>query len=213
MNGTVDDAAEAIGGPNPIVPIRRKDLTDSVRSLLGEIARHPGRAGTALVNVVSSSADIARGRSGVSPGSKDRRFLDEAWSENPWYRRLLQAYLTSGVEMERWLAATDLSVVDRDRSRFVLSLLYDAAAPSNLPLNPAAAKRFIDTGGASAVKGLRNFLSDVRRNGGLPSQVDDEAVRGRSEPGHHAGFRGVPGRGARAAPVRAGTPGCASARW
>jgi len=172
VTSTADAAADAIGGPNPIVGIRCKDVTGSLGSLLGELARHPGRGGAALAHLASSAADVVRGKSGARPDAKDRRFLDEAWSQNALYRGLLQLYLMTGAEMEQWLSGTALSSVDRERARFMLSLLFDAAAPSNLPLNPAAVKRFIDTGGASAVTGFRQFLADVRRNGGLPSQVD-----------------------------------------
>src|SRR5262249_24965373 len=38
--------------------------------------------------------------------------------------------------------------------------------------NPAALKKLVDTGGASLVQGLENFVGDLVRNGGLPAQVD-----------------------------------------
>ncbi len=172
VTATAEAAADAIGGPNPIVGIRGKEVTASLGSLFGELARHPGRAGAALGHLASSTADVVRGRSSLRPEAKDRRFLDEAWSQNSWYRRLVQLYLATGAEMENWLEGSTLSALDRARARFMISLLFDAAAPSNLPLNPAAVKRFIDTGGASAVTGFRQFVADVRRNGGLPRQVD-----------------------------------------
>ncbi|MER6799238.1 alpha/beta fold hydrolase, partial [Amycolatopsis mediterranei] len=76
-------------------------------------------------------------------------------------------------ELDTWLGGTGLSEVDRERARFVLSLALDALAPSNLPLNPAAVKQFIDTGGESAVEGARHFVGDVR-DGTFPRQVDTE---------------------------------------
>ena len=33
-------------------------------------------------------------------------------------------------------------------------------------------KRLVDTGGASLVHGLENFVADLVHNGGLPAQVD-----------------------------------------
>jgi polyhydroxyalkanoate synthase len=56
----------------------------------------------------------------------------------------------------------------------VLTLLLDAVAPSNLPVSPMAIKRLIETGGGSAVSGLRQFIADVRHNGALPRQVDPD---------------------------------------
>ena len=62
---------------------------------------------------------------------------------------------------------------DAERARFVVSLFVDAMAPTNtLGGNPAALKRALDTGGTSLLRGLENFVSDLARNGGLPSQVD-----------------------------------------
>ena len=60
------------------------------------------------------------------------------------------------------LADADLDWRDHERMQFVLSNLIDAAAPSNNPLlNPGAWKAAIDTGGLSAVRGLRSALSDL----------------------------------------------------
>ena len=62
---------------------------------------------------------------------------------------------------------------DADRARFIVSLVVDAAAPTNtLPGNPAAVKKALETGGASLLRGLENFAGDLARNGGLPAQVD-----------------------------------------
>lgn len=108
------------------------------------------------------------------PGARDRRFTDSAWTQNFLYRRLLGVYLAADAELDAWLGGSELSDVDRERARFVLSLALDALAPSNLPLNPAAVKQFITTGGESAVEGARHFAGDVRHNGGFPSQVDTE---------------------------------------
>jgi polyhydroxyalkanoate synthase len=55
-------------------------------------------------------------------------------------------------------------------------MLTDAAAPTNtLPGNPQAVKRLHETGGSSLAYGLRNLVTDARRNGGMPSQVDPAA--------------------------------------
>src|SRR5206468_12852493 len=39
----------------------------------------------------------------------------------------------------------------------------------------AALKRAFDTAGASLVRGARQFMHDVRHNGGMPSQTDRSA--------------------------------------
>jgi polyhydroxyalkanoate synthase len=46
-------------------------------------------------------------------------------------------------------------------------------SPTNsLAGNPTALKKLVDTGGASLVHGVENFIGDLTRNGGLPAQVD-----------------------------------------
>jgi polyhydroxyalkanoate synthase len=43
--------------------------------------------------------------------------------------------------------------------------------------NPAALKRFVETGGQSTLDGLQNFLKDMVDNGGMPAQVDKSAFK------------------------------------
>ncbi|GAA4886191.1 alpha/beta fold hydrolase [Actinomycetospora straminea] len=167
-------AVDAIGGPNPVVGLRRKDLVDSVRSVVGEAVAHPSHTTASLSHLTRTAAEVALGRAAPAPDPKDRRFADPAWSQNPWYRRLMGLHLAAETELDTWLAGTELAQVDRERARFVLSFLLDAASPSNLPLNPSAVKRVLDTGGTSVIAGLRHFLGDVRDNGAFPRQVDAE---------------------------------------
>jgi polyhydroxyalkanoate synthase len=169
-----DTTADAIGGPNPIVGFRRKDLLDSLRTVVGEAVRNPQHTAGSLAHLARAGLDIGRGKATFAPGAKDRRFADQAWSENFLYHRMLQLYLAADAELDSWIGGSALSTVDRERARFVLSLGLDAVAPSNLPTNPSALKRFIETGGRSAVSGLRQLVDDVRHNGGMPRQVDAE---------------------------------------
>jgi polyhydroxyalkanoate synthase len=165
-------AAAALGGPNPVVGVRRKDIIDSFRSVVVEAVAHPSHTAASLGHLTTTAADVVLGRDERQPDAKDRRFADPAWSQNSWYRRLAGVHLAAEAELTAWLAGSTLSEVDRERARFVLSFLLDAASPSNLPLNPAALKRLIDTGGTSAVAGVRHLLGDVLHNGAFPRQVD-----------------------------------------
>ncbi|HEX3782595.1 MAG TPA: hypothetical protein VHX38_23255 [Pseudonocardiaceae bacterium] len=170
-----NSAVDSIGGPNPIVGFRRKDLLDSLRSVVAEAVTHPKHTARSLRHLAGLAVAAARGRGEITPGPKDRRFSDAAWTDNVLYQRLLGVYLAADAELDEWLGGSELSELDRERARFVLSLAIDALAPSNLPLNPAAIKRFIDTGGRSALTGVRQLVGDVRRNGAFPSQVDAQA--------------------------------------
>jgi polyhydroxyalkanoate synthase len=129
------------------------------------------------------AADLARvmlGASDLAPSSRDRRFSDPAWSENPLYRRWMQGYLAWAAGVERLASAPRLRDDWRRawRARAASEKLIDAAAPSNLLFgNPAALKRAFDTGGASLLRGWRNAVHDVLHNGGMPSQVDRRPLK------------------------------------
>jgi polyhydroxyalkanoate synthase len=71
------------------------------------------------------------------------------------------------------ITVANLAPADEQKARFATGLLVDALAPTNTLLgNPTALRRAFETGGLSLVRGGRNFIRDVRQNGGWPSQVD-----------------------------------------
>src|SRR6516162_9567269 len=119
---------------------------------------------------------IAVGRSQVQPSRRDRRFADPGWAGNPLLRAALQAYLAAAETAQGVVAEAGLDEADSARVGFVLTNLIDALAPSNNPLlNPAAVKAAIDTGGGSALAGLRHFLSDMAAPPRVPSMVELDA--------------------------------------
>ena len=70
------------------------------------------------------------------------------------------------------MAGAELGWRDDTRLRFLLANLIAAAAPSNNPLlSPVAWKALIDTGGGSAVRGLRAFATDLAAPPRVPSMV------------------------------------------
>jgi polyhydroxyalkanoate synthase subunit PhaC len=131
-----------------------------------------GRGG----QLVGELARIAVGRSQVQPSRRDRRFADPGWAGNPLLRRTMQAYLAGAETAEALVAEAGLDEADAERVGFVLTNLIDALAPSNNPvLNPAAVKAAVDTGGGSALAGLRHFLADMAVSPRVPSMVEPDA--------------------------------------
>lgn len=53
--------------------------------------------------------------------------------------------------------------------------MTEAMAPTNSAANPAAVKRFFETGGKSLLDGLSHMAKDLVHNGGMPSQVNMDA--------------------------------------
>ncbi|MFN8110322.1 MAG: alpha/beta fold hydrolase [Thermoleophilia bacterium] len=112
----------------------------------------------------------------MSPSRRDRRFADPAWEDNPALFALMQGYLLSGRMVQDVLDGAKVDDVTDARMGFLADAVMDALAPTNnLLTNPTATKKAIDSGGASVVQGIRNFLEDLEHNGGLPRQVPENA--------------------------------------
>ena len=158
---------------NPLVALDRSQLFAAAGRVAARALAHPkplrGRAAT----LARELGEIVAGKSKREPGASDRRLADPAFREHPIYRRLMQGYLAWREALLGLVEEVDLDTKSRARGQFALSLLTEAVAPTNtLAGNPAALKRAFETGGASLLRGLRNFAADVVDNGGLPAQVD-----------------------------------------
>ncbi len=175
-NDIREQAAQHTLAANPLVGVRGEDILDSARLLLGQVLSNPVAAAQQYLTWLAELGRIATGTSELAPDAKDRRFADPAWRESVAYRSLAQSYLAWGGALYRFLDEAKLDKRDAERARFVVSLIVDAMSPTNsLAGNPAALKKLVDTGGASLVHGLENFVADLMHNGGLPAQVDARA--------------------------------------
>ena len=136
-------------------------------------AMKPNPFMTAGFDFFKELAGIAAGSSSIAPDAKDARFKDNAWSENPIYRRWAQAYLAMGEAVEKMIP-DDLPVEAKARAQLVASIVTSTLAPTNTLIgNPAALAKTWDTKGDNLAKGFINFLKDLKDNGGMPAQVDD----------------------------------------
>src|SRR4029453_13950791 len=81
---------------NPLAGIRRRDVLDSARKLVGEMARNPRVAGRQYLMFMRELGRIATGRSELLPQENDQRFADTAWRESGPYRLLPPAHLAAG---------------------------------------------------------------------------------------------------------------------
>jgi len=182
-SAAADAAADAAAAPLDLL------LTDAASGVLRRM--NPGGSGLRLAaalagrprlvagrgrRLVSELARIAVGTSQVQPSGRDRRFADPGWAGNPLLRRVMQTYLAAAGTAEGLVAEAGLDWADSQRVGFVVTNLIDALAPSNNPLlNPAAVKAAVDTGGGSAVSGLRHFAADMAAAPRVPSMVEPDA--------------------------------------
>ena len=168
-------ASENTLGLNPVVGIRGKDLLTSARMVLSQALKQPFHSAKHVAHFGLELKNVMLGQSALKPEDGDRRFADPAWSQNPLYRRYLQTYLAWRKELHDWIEHSSLSEQDASRGHFVINLMTEAMAPSNSMANPAAVKRFFETGGKSLLDGLSHLAKDMVHNGGMPSQVNMEA--------------------------------------
>jgi polyhydroxyalkanoate synthase len=156
--------------------LRRVNLGGSGLRLAAALAVRPRLVAGRGRQLLGELARVAAGSSQVEPSRRDRRFADPGWAGNPLLRRTMQAYLAAAQTAEGVVAEAGLDEADSERVGFMLTNLVDALAPSNNPLlNPAAVKAAIDTGGGSALTGLRHFLADMAVPPRVPSMVEPDA--------------------------------------
>jgi poly[(R)-3-hydroxyalkanoate] polymerase subunit PhaC len=168
-----DAADPPVLGANPFVGLTRGQIAAAFGRLLQRVVVEPGVAAASALDAAHQLVEVVIGRSDVAPAPRDKRFTHPAWSDNPLYRRLLQAYLVESRALLGLVDDVDLDAKSRERARFAVSLFTEAVAPTNTLLgNPSALAKAIETRGRSLVDGLRHFLHDMRHNRGMPSTVD-----------------------------------------
>ena len=147
-------------------------MADIAGPVLGEDAV---AAQSGLVREVSR---LMAGQSELKPEAGDKRFNDPMWKDNPLFQTWMQGYLLWQKSVDAFATAMGMDELAIKRNRFFANLVTDALAPTNTMLgNPAALKRFVETGGQSTLDGLQNFLKDMVDNGGMPAQVDKSAFK------------------------------------
>ena len=158
-------------------------LGDALQKAVRTAAGNPTHLASVMVNLAVALAQVppktltqwlSDGKT-VPPGldPKDRRFSDPAWNSNPFFVALRLVHAAASRSVMELVDPPGVDTLTAKKARMLASLTLDAFAPTNfLPTNPAALKRAFETGGLSLLNGAKNFLDDVRTNGGRPRQVD-----------------------------------------
>lgn len=168
-------ASEHILGPNPVVGVPARDLISTARMVMRQTIKQPVHSMRHIGRLGMAVTEVMLGRSELGPSADDKRFVDPTWSQNPLYRRYMQTYLAWRKELNSWITSSNLPAQDVSRAQFVITLMTEAMSPTNTALNPAALKRFFETGGKSLMDGLTHLAKDIAHNGGMPSQVNMNA--------------------------------------
>ena len=118
-------AVESTTSVNTLVGVRRVEFLKSLGIIAGHAARQPKPAVQHIANYGKELLTIAKGESELSPNRKDRRFKDETWSKNPFYKRGLQAWLAMRKELNGWVDDSGLDMADQTRVKFLLDMIID----------------------------------------------------------------------------------------
>jgi polyhydroxyalkanoate synthase len=98
----------------------------------------------------------------------DRRFRDQAWSDNTLFDFIKQSYLLTARWVQR--SVKDVEGLDERTARkvdFYTRQFVDAIAPTNFALtNPEVLRATIESRGENLLSGLENLLDDIERGKG-----------------------------------------------
>src|SRR5215475_774664 len=147
------------------------------------LLRHPLATASAIGRwangaLVATGVSAARAVGAPSEGpmplpAKDRRFGDKTWTENALFFWLLQHHLLREQLAKELVGIAKLDETTARKAKMASQLLVDALAPTNFFLtNPSAIRRAFESGGLSALRGLRMWMDDVRTREGWPRLVD-----------------------------------------
>jgi polyhydroxyalkanoate synthase subunit PhaC len=176
QSSLAEQAMEGMLGPNPFIGLRAEDILASFQAIGQQAVRHPTLVVEQEAALIRDLIAVISGKSELAPTQGDKRFRDEAWEGNPLYRMALQGYVAWTKALQGFVDRSALDARTKERARFAISLVTDALAPTNMLLgNPVALRKTWETRGANLVEGLKNLLSDITDNGGMPAQVDKKA--------------------------------------
>lgn len=140
------------------------------------LAKHPRTLAGRGSILARELGTIAAGESDRVPAKGDKRFTDPAWQENPLLKRTMQMYLAAAETAEHLFADADLDWRDSEQMRFALDNIIEGLAPTNNPLiSPLGWKALIETGGLSALRGLKAFARDMLTQPRVPAMVEQDA--------------------------------------
>ena len=117
----------------------------------------------------------------IEPDKADRRFKDEAWSQNAVFDFLKQSYLLTSQWMQKTVGEVQgLDPQTQRKVDFYTKQFVDAIAPTNFALtNPEVLRATAESKGENLVKGLQNMLEDMEKGKGRLriSMTDENAFK------------------------------------
>ncbi len=94
----------------------------------------------------------------------DKRFSDDDWTGNPAFNYIKQAYLLNAEYMNQFVDALEFEDKSiEDQVRFYTRQFINSMSPTNYVLtNPEVCREILATDGQNLVKGIDNFMRDLK---------------------------------------------------
>jgi polyhydroxyalkanoate synthase subunit PhaC len=70
----------------PLAGLAREDFIGAIGLMLRQTATNPDKAWKATTNFSEDVIKIMTGKSDLAPDPKDKRFMDPAWTFNPFFK-------------------------------------------------------------------------------------------------------------------------------
>ncbi len=122
----------------------------------------------ALWGVMAARASGEAPNPVMQPAKGDRRFSAAAWSDEPVFDYLKQAYLLGSQQLQDLVAETNLDEKTRAQVDFFSKQFLNALSPSNYAhTNPEVVRKTLETGGLNLMTGFSNLLEDLAEGQGL----------------------------------------------
>ncbi|MDI5934861.1 class I poly(R)-hydroxyalkanoic acid synthase [Halomonas kalidii] len=115
----------------------------------------------------------------VTPAKGDRRFNDEAWTNDPHYLAIMQQYLLFSRMVEELVEGLDGLDPERQRNlAFYARQVVNAMAPTNfVTTNPEVMRKTLETRGQNLIDGLTRLREDLANSAeGLNVAMTDRSA-------------------------------------
>ncbi|WP_136252981.1 class I poly(R)-hydroxyalkanoic acid synthase [Onishia niordana] len=115
----------------------------------------------------------------IEPARDDRRFKDEAWRKEPFYRALLEQYLLFSRLVEEMIGNLDNLPPDQKRNlEFYARQYVSAISPSNFAsTNPEVMRLTMETKGQNLIEGLAQLREDLANSAeGINVKMTDRSA-------------------------------------
>ena len=172
-----DQLADSVAGQNILVDLRISELLDTAAKLVDRAFRNPAAMAEEGAQLAQTLQQIANGNSTWTPQRNDKRFNDPAWTENTFYKGMLQGYMAWSQSLQNFAEKAGFEAKEAGRAKFLLSRSA-SAAPTNFYSATLRQSRRPSTARADpSLDGYQNLLEDAVAEATGSIAVDFRSLR------------------------------------